>query len=142
MFFYTLEERGPFHEVCEVEVEVIVFGEGVEVAEVELQKVAGSDSADGRHLLLIVLGLLKILAVYSNARRRRRQKKGLVREASAEENLEIPQAMHASPAGAAFSSSPATPNYDMHGQNISLPIPLPVLTHFRPRDCLVWKFWR
>jgi hypothetical protein len=50
MFFYTLEERGPFHEVCEVEVEVIVFGEGVEIAEVELQEVTGSDSADGRHL--------------------------------------------------------------------------------------------
>ena len=84
MFFYTLEERGPFHEVCEVEVEVVVFGEGVQVAEVELQEVTGSDSADGRHLLLIVLGLLKILSVHSNARRRRRPKERLVREASAE----------------------------------------------------------
>jgi hypothetical protein len=49
MFFYTLEERGPFHEICEVEVEVIVFGEGVQVAEVEFQEVARAHSADGRH---------------------------------------------------------------------------------------------
>lgn len=56
MFFYTLEERGPFHEICEVEVEVIVFGKGVEVTEVELQEVTGSDSADGRHLCYQCLG--------------------------------------------------------------------------------------
>jgi hypothetical protein len=108
MFFYTLEERGPFHEVCEIEVEVIILREGVEVAEVELQEVAGSDSADGRHLLLIVLGLLKILSVHSNARRRRRHKR-LVREAGAPRNLGDPTAHACKPARAALSQSPATP---------------------------------
>src|SRR5271156_3927849 len=98
MFFYTLEERGPCHEVCEVEVEVVVFGEGVQVAEVELQEVTGSDSADGRHLLLIVLGLLKILSVHSNARRRRRPKKRTCARSERRENLEI-QRGHACQAG-------------------------------------------
>jgi hypothetical protein len=105
MFFYTLEERGPFHEVCEVEVEVIVFGEGVEVAEVELQEVAGSDSADGRHLLLIVLGLLEILAVHFNQRR----PKNDLCEKRAPRKSGDPTAHACKPAGAAFSSSPATP---------------------------------
>lgn len=105
MFFYTLEERGPCHEVCEVEVEVIVFGEGVQVAEVELQEVAGSDSADGCHLLLIVLGLLKILSVHSNARRRHRPKKDLCEKRKSGE----PTGHACKPARAAFSSSPATP---------------------------------
>lgn|ERR1700722_3020027 len=99
MFFYTLEERGPFHEVCEVEVEIIVFGEGVEVAEVELQEVARSDSADGCHLLLMVLGLLKILSVHSNARQRRRQKLTCARKRERRETLEIQRAMHASRQG-------------------------------------------
>ena len=49
MFFYALEERGPFHEVREVEIEVVVLREGVEVAEVELEEVAGPDTAHVRH---------------------------------------------------------------------------------------------
>jgi hypothetical protein len=85
MFFYTLEERGPFHEVCEVEVEVIVFSEGVEVAEIELQEVTGSDSADSRHLLLPVLGLLKMLSVHPNVRPRR-QKTTCCEKASAQKS--------------------------------------------------------
>jgi hypothetical protein len=49
VFFDTLEERRPFHEVGQVEVEVVVFGEGVEVAEVELQEVRGPNAAHRRH---------------------------------------------------------------------------------------------
>lgn len=54
MFLYALEERGPLHEVCEVEIEVIVFGQGVEIAQVELEEVAWADTADGRHVRLTV----------------------------------------------------------------------------------------
>ena len=74
VFFYALEERGPFHEVCEVEVEVVVFGEGVEVAKVELQEIAGSDTADGRHDMYLVLRLCVLLSIHlriSGVRKRR-----------------------------------------------------------------------
>jgi hypothetical protein len=49
VFFDALEERGPFHEVCEVEIEVVVLGEGVEVTEVKLEEIARSNTADGCH---------------------------------------------------------------------------------------------
>ena len=45
----ALEEGGPAHEVGEIEGEVVVFREGVEVAEVEVQEVGGGDAADGGH---------------------------------------------------------------------------------------------
>src|SRR5271154_3375532 len=49
VLFNALEQRGPFHEVRHIEVEVVVLGQGVEVAEVEVQKVRGADAADRRH---------------------------------------------------------------------------------------------
>ena len=53
----ALEEGGPAHQVGQVEGEVVVFGEGVEVAEVEVQEVGGGDAADGGHGLDEVGGL-------------------------------------------------------------------------------------
>jgi hypothetical protein len=129
MFFYTLEERGPCHEVCEVEVEVIVFGEGVEVAEVELQEVTGSDSADSRHLLLPVLGPLKILSLVSDV-----DKKTTCARKRVPRNLEIRRPCMQGPARAAFSSKPCHANYDMHGQIFLYPCPDTLLSEV----LLVW----
>ena len=43
------EERRPAHEVVQVETEVIVFGKGVEVCEVEREEVCWCHAAYGAH---------------------------------------------------------------------------------------------
>jgi hypothetical protein len=72
VFLDALKERGPFHEVGQVEVEVVVFGEGVEVAEVELQEVRRPDAAHRRHGWLSGLqlcrGLVVLLSVHHSVR--------------------------------------------------------------------------
>jgi hypothetical protein len=72
VFLDALKERGPFHEVGQVEVEVVVFGEGVEVAEVELQEVRRPDAAHRRHGWLsglqLCLGLVVLLSVHHSVR--------------------------------------------------------------------------
>lgn len=45
------EERRPSHQVIEVESEVIVFGQGVEVGQVEGEKVRRGHATDGTHLV-------------------------------------------------------------------------------------------
>jgi hypothetical protein len=126
MFFYTLEERGPCHEVCEVEVEVIVFGEGVEVAEVELQEVTGSDSADSRHLLLPVLGPLKILSLVSDVDKKRR-----VRESECPEIWRSDGPACKGRQGPHLAQSPATPIMICMDKYFSTHAP----THFYLRCC-------
>ena len=49
VFFDALEERGPLHQVGQVEVQVVVLRQGVQVAQVQFEQVARSDAADGRH---------------------------------------------------------------------------------------------
>lgn len=43
------EERGPFDEIVEVEIEVVVFSEGVEVCEVHTEEVLRTKLAEGCH---------------------------------------------------------------------------------------------
>jgi hypothetical protein len=53
MFFDALEERGPFHEVREVKVQVVIFRVWVQIAQVEMEQVRGLNTADCRHGVLI-----------------------------------------------------------------------------------------
>lgn len=46
---HAAEEGGPAHEVVQVEADVIVFGEGIEVSEVEGEKVRRGHATDGGH---------------------------------------------------------------------------------------------
>jgi hypothetical protein len=47
LFLDDVEQRGPFHEIGEVEVEVIVLSQGIEVREVHAEEVVGLGAADG-----------------------------------------------------------------------------------------------
>jgi hypothetical protein len=47
--FDGAEERGPSHEVVEVEAQVVVFGQRVEVGEVEGEEVCWGHAPDGTH---------------------------------------------------------------------------------------------
>lgn len=49
VFLNALKQRWPSHQVGEVEVQIIVFRVGIEVAEVEVEEVGRLNSADGRH---------------------------------------------------------------------------------------------
>ena len=48
VFCYS-EERGPFYEIMEVEVEIVVFSEGVEVCKVHTEEVLRTKCAKGCH---------------------------------------------------------------------------------------------
>ncbi len=49
LVFCNCEERGPVDEVVHVEVDVVVFGEGIEVGEVHVEEVLGAEGAEGCH---------------------------------------------------------------------------------------------
>lgn len=44
-----IEERRPFHEIVEVEVQVVVLGQGIEVGQVQAEQVAGRHAPDRGH---------------------------------------------------------------------------------------------
>ena len=47
---HAAEKRRPSHEVVEVEAQVVVLGEGVEVREVQVEKVRRGHATDGGHI--------------------------------------------------------------------------------------------
>lgn len=51
LVFGDCEERGPVDEVVHVEVEVVVFGEGIEVGEVHVEEVLRAEGAKGCHVV-------------------------------------------------------------------------------------------
>ena len=51
LVFGDCEERGPVDEVVHVEVEVVVFGEGIEVGEVHVEEVLRAEGAEGCHVV-------------------------------------------------------------------------------------------
>lgn len=44
-----IEERRPFHEIVEVEVQVVVLGQGIEVGQVQAEQVGGRHAPDRGH---------------------------------------------------------------------------------------------
>ena len=51
LVFGDCEERGPVDEVVHVEVDVVIFGEGIEVGEVHVEEVLGAEGAEGCHVV-------------------------------------------------------------------------------------------
>jgi hypothetical protein len=49
IFLNDVEEGGPFHEVGEVEIKVIIFRQSIEIGLVHAEEVVGSGAANGGH---------------------------------------------------------------------------------------------
>ena len=52
LVFCDGEQRRPAHQVLHVEVEIVVFGERIEVCEVHVEEILGTKWTEGRHRVL------------------------------------------------------------------------------------------